>query len=146
MKKQILALAVSAIAAGAAILENFAWVLYLFAAFLVFTGVRMWMAADHEPDMNDSVLLKFLRKHLRITPQLEGNAFVVTRPDPATGRRRRVPVRLLVTSRGEVPEPLVRMPHQPTERKQLRCRSSGRSRLSSKPTTTVWDSICCWHS
>jgi tellurite resistance protein TerC len=70
---------------GAALIHEFAGILYVFGAFLVFTGVRMWMAADHEPDMNDSVLLKFLRKHLRITPQLEGNAFVVTRPDPATG-------------------------------------------------------------
>lgn len=35
---------------------------------------------------------------------------------PATCRYRRVPVWLLVSSRGEVPEPLVRMPRQPTER------------------------------
>jgi tellurite resistance protein TerC len=71
---------------GAALVSQFSWVLYLFGAFLVATGIKMWLIADHMPDIANNPLLKFLRKHLRVTPQIEGNAFFVTRPDPATGK------------------------------------------------------------
>jgi tellurite resistance protein TerC len=71
---------------GAALVSQFSWVLYLFGAFLLATGIKMWLIADHMPDIARNPLLKFLRKHLRVTPQIEGNAFFVTRPDPATGK------------------------------------------------------------
>ena len=71
---------------GAALVTQFSWVLYLFGAFLVFTGVKMWIVADHMPDIENNPLLKFLRKRLRVTPQVEGNAFFVQRPDPVTGK------------------------------------------------------------
>jgi tellurite resistance protein TerC len=70
---------------GAALIHQFSWVLYVFGAFLVFTGVRMWQAAEHEPDLASNRLLRWLRGHLRITPQLEGQAFIVRRPDPHSG-------------------------------------------------------------
>ena len=68
------------IALGAALVSEFSWVLYLFGAFLVATGIKMWMIADHMPDIGNNPLLKFLRKRLRVTPQLHGNAFFVRRP------------------------------------------------------------------
>ena len=71
---------------GAALVHQFSWVLYLFGAFLIITGVKMWWMADHEPDIANNPLLKFLRRHLRVTPTLEGKAFFVTRPDPVTGQ------------------------------------------------------------
>ena len=71
---------------GATLVSQFSWVLYIFGAFLVFTGVKMWVIADHMPNIETNPLLKFLRKRLRVTPQLEGNAFFVTRPDPTTGK------------------------------------------------------------
>jgi tellurite resistance protein TerC len=71
---------------GATLVSQFSWMLYLFGAFLVITGIKMWLIADHMPDIANNPLLKFLRKHLRVTPQIEGNAFFVTRPDPATGK------------------------------------------------------------
>jgi tellurite resistance protein TerC len=71
---------------GAALVSQFSWILYLFGAFLVITGIKMWIIADHLPDIANNPLLKFLRKHLRVTPGIEGNAFFVQRPDPATGR------------------------------------------------------------
>jgi tellurite resistance protein TerC len=74
------------IGVGAALVSQFSWVLYLFGAFLVLTGIKMWVIADHMPDIANNPLLKFLRKHLRVTPRIEGNAFFVTRPDPATGK------------------------------------------------------------
>ena len=71
---------------GAALISNFSWVLYVFGAFLVFTGIKMWIIADHMPDIANNPLLKFLRKHLRVTPAVEGNAFFVNRPDPVSGK------------------------------------------------------------
>ncbi|MCK6420045.1 MAG: TerC family protein [Aquabacterium sp.] len=74
------------IGVGAALVSNFSWVLYVFGLFLVATGVKMWMAADHTPDIGNNRLLKFLRSHLRVTDGLRGNAFMVREPDPVSGR------------------------------------------------------------
>jgi tellurite resistance protein TerC len=71
---------------GATLVSQFGWVLYLFGAFLVFTGIKMWILADHVPDIANNPLLKFLKKHMRVTEQLHGNAFWVRQPDPATGK------------------------------------------------------------
>ncbi len=71
---------------GATLVSQFSWVLYLFGAFLVFTGIKMWIVADHMPDIANNPLLKWLRKRMRVTPQLEGNAFFVQRPDPVSGK------------------------------------------------------------
>ena len=62
---------------GAALVTQFSWVLYVFGAFLVATGVKMLWMADHKPDLENNVLLRFLRKHMRVTPSLRGNAFFV---------------------------------------------------------------------
>ncbi|HEX4844159.1 MAG TPA: TerC family protein [Limnobacter sp.] len=71
---------------GAALVKEFSWVLYLFGAFLVITGIKMWFIADHDPDIEKNPILKFLRKHLRVTDGLRGNAFVVNEADPKTGK------------------------------------------------------------
>jgi tellurite resistance protein TerC len=71
---------------GAALVKEFSWVLYLFGAFLIATGFKMWFLADHEPNISKNPILKFLRKHLRVTDGLRGNAFVVNEPDPKTGK------------------------------------------------------------
>ncbi|MEJ7138287.1 TerC family protein [Amphibiibacter pelophylacis] len=72
---------------GAALVSEFSAVLYLFGAFLVFTGIKMLrMGGDDEHNLEDSTILKFLRRHLRVTPGLQGKAFFVKQPDPATGR------------------------------------------------------------
>ena len=73
------------IALGAALVSEFSWILYLFGAFLILTGIKMWRIADHMPDIGSNPLLKLLRRHLRVTPQLEGNAFFVRRTDAQTG-------------------------------------------------------------
>jgi tellurite resistance protein TerC len=71
---------------GATLVSQFSWVLYVFGAFLVFTGIKMWILADHVPDIANNPLLKFLKKHMRVTERLHGNAFWVREPDPATGK------------------------------------------------------------
>ena len=75
------------IGAGAALVSQFSWILYVFGAFLVATGVKMlWMSSQGPMDIADNPLLKLLRRHLRVTPALHGNAFFVRRAHPDTGR------------------------------------------------------------
>lgn len=83
----VIVLRAIAIGLGAALIASFDWILYLFGAFLVFTGVKMaWMAArKHEPDIADNPVLKFLRRVLPVTDKLHGNRFFVTQTD-ASGR------------------------------------------------------------
>jgi tellurite resistance protein TerC len=71
---------------GATLVSQFSWILYVFGAFLVFTGIKMWIVADHMPDIANNPLLKFLRVRMRVMPQIEGNAFFVHRPDPVSGK------------------------------------------------------------
>ncbi len=71
---------------GATLVSNFSWVLYVFGAFLVFTGIKMWVIADHMPDIAGNPMLKFLKRHMRMTDGLRGNAFWVRETDPKTGK------------------------------------------------------------
>lgn len=74
------------IAGGAAIVTNFHWVLYLFAGFLVITGIRMLFQSDHGGSLEENAVLKFLRRRLPVTESLHGDKFVVRQPDPASGK------------------------------------------------------------
>ena len=60
------------ILAGAWLLATFHWLLYVFGAFLVLTGVKMWVAAGKEPDIADNPVLRFLRGRLRISNAFDG--------------------------------------------------------------------------
>jgi tellurite resistance protein TerC len=61
--------------AGAWLIARFDWVLYLFGAFLVFTGIKMWWAAGQEPDLESNPALKWMRRHMRIAPDFDGERF-----------------------------------------------------------------------
>ena len=74
------------IGVGAALVHQFEAILFLFGAFLVFTGIRMFSHSDDEPDMENNKILIFLRKHFRITNNLHGRNFTVRAPDPKTGK------------------------------------------------------------
>jgi tellurite resistance protein TerC len=65
------------ILAGAWVVREFSWVLYLFGVFLVITGVRMLIMAEKEPDITANPVLKFARRHLRIIDGDHGEKFVV---------------------------------------------------------------------
>ncbi len=71
---------------GAALVYQFSWILFLFGAFLVFTGIKMFSHQDEEPDIEKNPVFNFLRRHFRITSQLHGRAFTVKEPDPKTGK------------------------------------------------------------
>jgi tellurite resistance protein TerC len=71
---------------GAALVHSFSWILLLFGGFLVFTGLRMFSHKDETPDIEHNPMLGFLRRHFRITPQLDGHNFTTRQPDSRTGR------------------------------------------------------------
>jgi tellurite resistance protein TerC len=65
------------ILAGAWVVREFSWVLYLFGAFLVVTGIRMLVMAEKTPDLEQNPVLKFARRHLRISEGHHGEKFSV---------------------------------------------------------------------
>ncbi len=71
---------------GAALVMQFSWVMYFFAVVLIATGVKMLVMMDQEPDIENNPVLKFLRKHLRVTDTMHGERFWVRQPDPRTGK------------------------------------------------------------
>jgi tellurite resistance protein TerC len=76
------------ISLGSAVVNEFTWVLYIFAAFLVITGVKMLTSAGgHAMDLHDNPVLKFLKKRIRVTDEISNHNFVVRRPHPLTGKR-----------------------------------------------------------
>ena len=74
------------IGVGAALVESYGWVLYIFAAFLVFTGVKMLFVSDEQYDVENNPVYRLLRKRFRMTKELHGESFFVRQADPATGK------------------------------------------------------------
>ena len=60
---------------GAWLIAQFHWILYLFGAFLVFTGIKMWLATGKEPDLEANPALKWIRGHMKIAPRYDGEKF-----------------------------------------------------------------------
>ena len=65
---------------GAALVSEFGWVLYLFGAFLIITGIKMLWMIDNMPDIGNNPLLNLMRRHMRVTDQVHGNQFFVRLP------------------------------------------------------------------
>ncbi|MDY0011561.1 MAG: TerC family protein [Rhodocyclaceae bacterium] len=62
---------------GAWLIAQFHWILYLFGAFLVLTGIKMFWFADQKPDLERNPVLKWMRGHLRITTTMHEERFFV---------------------------------------------------------------------
>ena len=67
--------------AGVWLVAQFHWLLYVFGAFLLITGIKMWWFADQEPDLETNPILRWIRGHMKVTNQLEGEHFVVYREE-----------------------------------------------------------------
>ncbi len=78
------------IALGAAIIERADWVLLLFAAFLIYTGIKMLLAGEEdEADFATNPILRFIRNRLRVTDGLHGQKFFVRLAHPNQPSRRK---------------------------------------------------------
>jgi tellurite resistance protein TerC len=74
------------IALGAALVEQFYWVLYLFAVFLIATGVKMMFTGDTPMDVANNPAVRFISRLMRVTPELHQQKFFVRLPDSKTGK------------------------------------------------------------
>ena len=64
--------------AGAWLIVKFHWLLYVFGAFLLVTGIKMWWFADRKMDLENHPVLRLLRRYANVTPTLHGECFLVT--------------------------------------------------------------------
>ena len=65
------------IAVGATLLHHFHWVMYIFGAFLIFTGIKMLLSEDTETDPGNNPAVKLLRRFMPVTDAYEGQHFFV---------------------------------------------------------------------
>jgi len=66
---------------GAVIINEFSWVLYIFAAFLIFTGFKMLISSDKEPNIGENSVLRFIKRNFNLTKEFYGNKFWVRLKD-----------------------------------------------------------------
>ena len=77
---------------GAVLIAKFHWVLYIFGAFLIITGIRMLKPSGHEhaPEHESAIkchpVVKFLQGHIRMTDEFHGHQFLVHKMHPGKGR------------------------------------------------------------
>ncbi len=70
---------------GAKLVADYAWVLYVFAAFLIFTGLKMLWWSESEPDLAKNPLLNFMKRRFNVTDRLHGERFFVRQEDGKGG-------------------------------------------------------------
>ncbi len=74
------------ISVGAAVVNSWTWVLYIFAVFLIWTGWKMIAGSDQALKLEENMILKFVRRRFRVTDRIEGHNFFVRRLDEQSGR------------------------------------------------------------
>jgi tellurite resistance protein TerC len=77
---------------GSWLISEFHWVLYVFGAFLVLTGLKMWWAAGQEPDLESNPALKLLRRVLPVSKSFDGEKFFTVE----NGKRIATPLLLVI--------------------------------------------------
>ena len=82
---------------GSELVERFHWIMYLFAGFLIITGIKMLMGGDEEHDVADNRVVKFIQRHLYVTPELHGARFFVRQKDTNTGKMKSFATPLFLT-------------------------------------------------
>ncbi|MBZ9937400.1 TerC family protein [Mesorhizobium sp. BR1-1-16] len=75
---------------GAALISQFGWILYVFGAFLILTGIKMLIAGDDEPDIEKNRIVRLVRKFIPVTRELHGNRFFVRVPHGPSGKLTRM--------------------------------------------------------
>ncbi|MBS3996135.1 MAG: TerC family protein [Hydrogenophaga sp.] len=78
---------------GAWLLEQFHWVLYVFGAFLILTGIKMWFGADAEENLDDNAALKLLRRLMPVSQHYDGEKFFTVE----NGKRIATPLLMVIT-------------------------------------------------
>jgi tellurite resistance protein TerC len=74
------------IAGGAYLIAHFHWVMYVFGAFLVFTGIRMATSVEHDIDPASNPAIRLVRRLIPVTPEYIGHRFFVRQETGGTSR------------------------------------------------------------
>ena len=74
------------IAVGAALVQQYEWILFIFGVFLIATGIKMLIVKEGDPDVSKNPIVKFLSTKMRLTKEMHGHHFFVKQPDPKTGK------------------------------------------------------------
>jgi tellurite resistance protein TerC len=82
--------------AGVWLIAKFHWLLYLFGAFLLVTGVKMWWFAEEKPDLANNPVIRWIRGHMKVTDRLEGERFFVRREEGGRWVRYATPLFLVL--------------------------------------------------
>ena len=82
--------------AGVWLIAKFHWLLYIFGAFLLITGIKMWWFADEKPDLTKNPFVKWLRDHMNVTDELHGERFFVMKQDSSKWVRYATPLFLVL--------------------------------------------------
>ncbi|MFN5048171.1 TerC family protein [Roseateles sp.] len=77
---------------GSWLIAQFHWILYVFGAFLLITGIKMWWAAGQEPDLESNPALKLLRKIMPVSDKFDGERFFTVQ----RGKRLATPLLLVI--------------------------------------------------
>jgi tellurite resistance protein TerC len=82
--------------AGAWLITQFHWLLYVFGAFLLVTGVKMWWFADEKPDLEKNPVIHWMRRHMKVTDELHGERFFVMQQESGKWVRYATPLFLVL--------------------------------------------------
>jgi tellurite resistance protein TerC len=82
--------------AGVWLIARFEWILYVFGAFLLLTGIKMWWFAEEKADLANNPLIRWLKGHMRLTDTLAGERFFVMREEAGRGVRYATPLFLVL--------------------------------------------------
>jgi tellurite resistance protein TerC len=72
-----LAMRAALIAVGATLISTFSWIVFIFGGFLIVTAVKMIIAADAEPDLENNRVVRLIRSRFRVTPDYHGSRFFI---------------------------------------------------------------------
>ena len=74
------------IAVGAELISNYAWMTLIFAAFLVFTGIKMLLVKGGDTDVSKNPMVGLVARFMNVTKELHGQKFFVRQPHPVTNK------------------------------------------------------------
>jgi len=82
--------------AGVWLIAHFHWLLYVFGAFLLVTGIKMWWFAEQQPDLANNPLIAWIRRHMKVTDQLHGESFFIDKREAGRVVRYATPLFLVL--------------------------------------------------
>ena len=88
---------------GGLLIAKFHWVLYVFGAFLLLTGIKMWWAAGKEQSLDDNPALKLLRRVMPVSKDFDGEQFWTVE----NGKRIATPLLMVVALVGITDDPFI---------------------------------------